>query len=120
MLVLFVSLSALSVICAVVGFGLVIAKRGQVKRQMSRRRLVRSDGVSVEGEITFAEMKAALSQGRIGDALGGLLAVGGMLGLMLFGALALFVALDNKVVGGMVVAICAFGVVRMVLRIIKA
>lgn len=116
----FAILAVVSLVCAVVGFVLVLTRWGQAKRLKSKRRLVRSSGFSVEGELTFADMKAALAAGRIGDAIGGVLAVAGMLGLMLFGSLALFFSLHNKVVGAVIVAICAFGVVRMAYRVIKA
>jgi hypothetical protein len=120
---MFIGLLVLSIASfgsAIAGFVWVLARRGQARRNMSRRRLVRSEGVSVTGELTFAEMKAALRAGKASEALGGILAVGGMLGLMLFGSLAVLAAIDNKIVGGMVVAICVFGVVRMIVRVVKA
>ena len=69
----------------------------------------RAVAVGAETEISFSEIKAALRvrEGRRA-ALPLLLAIGGILGLVLFGALTLLVALDNKVIGEVALAMALY------------
>jgi hypothetical protein len=76
-----------------------------------------------EGEkatLNFGEMKKAVKRGHWRSSLPILLAIFGFLGLLLFGSLALYVALDNKLLGSVVAAVAIFSVVRVAIRMIQA
>ncbi|MFH1086090.1 MAG: hypothetical protein V1772_10045 [Chloroflexota bacterium] len=77
-------------------------------------------GVHVETELSYAEIKALIAQRRWREAAGPLMAMVGVLGLVLFGSLAFYVRLDDKLVGGLIAAVCVFTVARIVLAIARA
>jgi hypothetical protein len=78
---------------------------------------------SSEGEeptLNFGEMKEAVKRGYWRNTLPILLAIFGFLGLLLFGSLALFVALEDKLLGSVVAAVAIFSVVRVAIRMVQA
>ena len=64
--------------------------------------------VQTNTEISFGEIKAALNAGRLRQVLPMLLAIGGLLGLILFGSLALLFGLENRVIGAAALAIALY------------
>jgi hypothetical protein len=48
------------------------------------------------------------------------LAIVGLLGLLLFGSLTLFVALDDKLVGGLIAVVGVFTTLRVTIGLIRA
>lgn len=69
--------------------------------------------------LNFVEMKSGLKRGQWRNTLPILLAIFGFLGLLLFGSLALFVAMEDKVVGSVVAAVAIFAVVRVIIRMVQ-
>ena len=69
--------------------------------------------------LNFVEMKRGLKRGQWRNTLPILLAIFGFLGLLLFGSLALFVAMEDKVVGSVVAAVAIFAVVRVIIRMVQ-
>lgn len=69
--------------------------------------------------LNFVEMKRGLKRGQWRNTLPILLAIFGFLGLLLFGSLALFVAMEDKLVGSVVAAVAIFAVVRVIIRMVQ-
>ena len=69
--------------------------------------------------LNFVEMKSGLKRGQWRNTLPILLAIFGFLGLLLFGSLALFVAMEDKLVGSVVAAVAIFAVVRVIIRMVQ-
>lgn len=78
----------------------------------------KSDGEGAT--INFGQLKKAVKKGDWRNTLPLLLAIFGFLGLLLFGSLALYVALENKLLGSVVAAVAIFSVVRVAIRMIQA
>ncbi len=76
--------------------------------------------VERQSTISFTELKEQIKSGHWRDVLPFLLAVGGFLGLLFFGSLALLVALDDKLIGGLIAAVGIVSVFRVLIRMVKA
>lgn len=78
-------------------------------------------GVKVEreAEVSSAGLKQMLRLRQWRAAIPPLLAMGGLLGLVVFGALALWMKLDSKVLGTAILAIVLFTVARAVLDFVR-
>ena len=142
MLVLFLALTLFSFLALVVGFIWVVTTSGETRHdrgeefgaqimgeQLSdddssvvQKTAFKGKAISYEhkSSISFTEIKARLSAGRYSEALPIILASGGLLGLLTFGSLALFAAMENKVVGGMIAVVTIFSVLRIVVKIASA
>lgn len=90
------------------GFNLTSAYVGRAK----------SDGEGAT--INFGQIKKVVKNGHWRNTLPFLLAIFGFLGVLLFGSLALYVALDDKLLGSVVAAVAIFSVVRVAIRMIQA
>jgi hypothetical protein len=77
---------------------------------------------SVETGVSysFREIKEELRAGRWNTAAPLLMAVGGFLGLLVFGSLALLVALDDKLVGALIAVTAIFTVLRVIVGMVRA
>jgi hypothetical protein len=76
----------------------------------------------VEGEasVSFVEIKDSIVSGNWRQALPVLLATGGMIGLMIFGSLTLFLLLEDKLIGGVILLVAAYTVIRLLINIARA
>ena len=73
-----------------------------------------------EAETSLSAIKAAVRAGRWREALPGLLLAGGLTGLLLFGALALYTSLESKLLGLAAVAIALYVTVTEVRDYLRA
>lgn len=80
----------------------------------------RARQMEVGVSYSFAEVKEEVRAGRWNTAAPLLMAIGGLLGLIVFGALALLVALDDKLVGAIIVGVVFVTVIRIVLALVRA
>jgi len=69
--------------------------------------------------ISFADVKAQIRIGQWREVLPLLAAITGFLGLMLFGSLAFFVALENKLFGALVALASISATLRVVIGLIR-
>ena len=69
--------------------------------------------------LNFVEMKRGLKRGQWRNTAPILLAIFGFLGLLLFGSLALFVAMEDKLVGSVIAAVAIFAVIRVIIRMVQ-
>jgi hypothetical protein len=69
--------------------------------------------VEREADVSVADLKGMLRQRQWRGALPPLLVIGGLCGLVLFGALALWARLDDKLIGTLILAVALFAVVRV-------
>lgn len=147
MLAFFVGLTAISIILLIVGFTWMMISNGQTRRRSGEevgaeimgqslaeemeadgeatvyeKTAFKGKGVMVEREagIDFADPKAAVRAGDWRTAAPALLGAIGLFGLILFGALALFVAISDKLVGAIILAVVLFTLARIVVNIARA
>lgn len=145
MLMLFIVLSAVSLVAMVVGIVWTVAVGGQVQtrtgsdasadvidRQMvdreeqahavARRTYFKGKAVAVQGEaeVSFDEVKALIRAGHWRYAAPVLLLIGSLFGLFLFGALAILVGVENKLVGGVALAIALYAILRTLIGFARA
>lgn len=143
MLTFFIVLSALSVVALIIGFVFVLLAKGETTFRegeevgleimegeqdddseipIAEKAVFKGKAKSVgrEASISFSEIKSEIRSGNWDQALPILLAVGGLLGLLFFGSIAVFLAIDNKMIGGLLAGIVIFTVFRIVYRLIKA
>jgi len=95
---------------------------GQMEEEgVSLGQAFRGQGVSAEGEVelSFAEIKQML-KARRPAAIPALLALSGLLGLALFGALALWLAIEDRLVGTLILIVMVYGVIRAVIGLVRA
>ena len=87
----------------------------------ARRSVFVGNGVSVErsATISFANVKQHLASGDLLPLLPALLVIGGFVGLLLFGALAVLVASPN-IIGIAVTLIVLYTLMRMLIDFIRA
>jgi len=141
---MFYALLALTILCALLLIGgtvWLLVARGQA-RPRTREEVVsdmlssgadddsgqpvaqffrgKTAGVRVEAEMSYTEIKALIGQRRWREAAGPLMAMVGLLGLVLFGSLTIFVRMQDKLVGGLIAAFCVYMVVRIVISIVRA
>jgi len=143
MLWILVGLSALSLLLLLIGFFWVLIQSGKtthrsgqevgreiMAQQMEeddettlvQRTAFRGQGASAktEASVSFVDIKRQASAGQWGEVLPPLMSIAGLLGLILFGSLALFLALDDKLVGGLIAVVGVFATLRVLIGLIRA
>lgn len=143
MLAFFVVFSFLSLLALIVGFIWVLVSKGETSQGSGEnvgaeifndriedddeRSLVEKSAfkgqarvVSREASISFREIKIQLKTGNWRVVFPVLLALGGFLGLLTFGSLALFFALDDRLVGGLIAIVAIFSVARILFQMARA
>lgn len=144
MFILFLALTGLSVLALIVGtvwsavaFGQTRWRSGpQVGAEIMADRIARdSEGhtrpqyvffkgkavaVKKEASFSFAEIKQQLMAGQWLDIFPILLAMGGFLGLFLFGAVAAWLGMENKLVAGLMVIVALYALIRTVSAFLRA
>ena len=145
MFVILLVLAVLCLIALIVGFVLVLTGRGRVTRRSGDdvgREMVselmhdeedeavvvaentyfkgKAAAVEVETSISFGEIKGMVKAGQWRQAAPLLLAIGGLLGMMLFGSLAALVRAEEKVIPLVFVAMVLYALVRMGIGFAKA
>ena len=144
MFILFLVLTGLSVVALIVGTVWSAVAFGQTRRRsgpevgaeiMADRMARDSEGharpqyvffkgkaVAVEkkASFSFAEIKQLLMAGQWLDIFPVLLAMGGFLGLFLFGAAAAWLGIENKVVAGLIVIVALYALIRAVIAFVRA
>jgi hypothetical protein len=80
----------------------------------------KATSIQAEAEFSFVEIKGVLKAGKWREVLPILLAMGGLLGLLAFGSLALLVGVDNKLFGLVVVGVAMYAVVRTLISFAQA
>lgn len=143
MLALFVILFILSILALAAGFVWVLVNKGEtshrtgedVGAEMMSEQLEddeewspanktafrgQAEVVEREASLSFKDIKKQVKSGNWQEALPLLLAVGGFLGLLVFGSLALFLAIDDKLVGGLIAIVAIFTVARILIQMARA
>jgi hypothetical protein len=145
MLILFLILTGLSLVALVAGTALMLVRQGETRRRsgqevgaeimaegmvdddeegavVGQRTAFKGKAITVEREasISLADVKQQIGAGQWRQNLPALLVVGGFAGLLLFGALAVWLAIDNKLVGGLIAIVAVYALVRMVLSFARA
>ena len=144
MFILFLALTGLSVVALIVGTVWTAVVFGQTRRRsgpevgaeiMAERMARDSEGhvrpqyvtfkgkaVAVEREasFSFAEIKQQLMAGQWLDMFPVLLAMGGFLGLFLFGSVAAWLGIENKLVAGLIVFVALYALIRTVSAFVRA
>lgn len=143
MLAFFVALTILSILALVAGFVWVLVNKGEtsmrsgedVGAELISERLEddeewtitentafrgQAEVVEREASISFKDVKKQVKSGNWQETLPLLLAVGGFLGLLIFGSLALFFALDDKLIGGLIAAVAIFSAARILIQMARA
>ena len=73
-----------------------------------------------EASTSFGDLKDHIRSGRWSLALPALLTLVGLLGLLVFGSLALWVAMEDKLVGGLIALVAIFTTLRVFAGLIRA
>jgi hypothetical protein len=144
MFILFLVLTGLSVVALIVGTVWAAIAFGQTRRRsgpevgaeiMADRMARDSEGhtrpqyvffkgeaVAVEREasFSFAEIKQQLMAGQWLHLFPALLAIGGFLGLFLFGSVAAWLGMENKLVAGLIVVVALYALIRTVIVFARA
>jgi len=142
--ILFIILAAISLIALIVGFVWLLVGGGEKTRrsgeavgaQMMRDQIDDDDGesnvvgttifkgkaskVEVSASVSFKDIKDAVALGDWRGVLPALLGMGGLFGLLFFGALAIFFIVEDKLIGGIVLAFVVFSLTRVVLDFARA
>ena len=143
MLPLFIILTVLSLLVLIIGAIWTVLTQGETRRRsgtdvgaeiMAEQMADERDGyvttpqtafkgkaTAVEGEasISLAEVKQQLRSGHWRQMLPVLLTIAGLMGLLAFGALTAWVAIDNKLIAGLIALVAAYTLVRTVLAIAR-
>jgi len=77
-------------------------------------------GVESKVSYSFRDIKGEMKAGQWHTATPLLMAVGGFLGLLLFGSLVLLVAIDNKLLGSVITIVALATVARVIVAMIRA
>ena len=143
---IFLILAVASLIALIVGFILLMTSRGETTRRSGREvgaEIMGSlgeeetEGVSIpvleksvfvgtgvevsrEVEMSYAEVKQLVRDRRWRAAMPPLLVIGGMFGLIVFGVLALWLKLDDKLVATLIAAVVLFTMGKIGLGFIRA
>jgi hypothetical protein len=143
MFVLFLALTGLSVLALVAGtvltailFGRTRWRSGpEIGAEMMAERMARESGgvkpqhvffigkgvaVDREANLSYAEIKQRLMAGQWLLMLPVLLAVGGLLGLFLFGSAAAWLGIKDKLVAGAVVVVAFYALFRIISNFVRA
>ena len=141
--ILFIILAAICLVGLIIGFVLFLVDQGQIQRRSGEQ--VGADmiadqmdedwdpsfasatkfkgtasEVSVGATASFIEIKEAAASGNWRKALPAFLILGGLSGMLVFGALAVFYFMDDKLIGGVILAVILFAVVRILIGFIRA
>ena len=144
MFILFLALTGLSVVALIVGTVWSAMVFGQTRRRsgsevgaeaMADRMARDSEGhtrpqhvffkgkavaVDRKASFGFAEIKQQLRAGQWLQMFPILLAVGGFVGLFLFGAAAAWLGMENKLLAGLIVIVALYALIRMVSAVVRA
>ena len=143
MLWVLIGLSALSLLLLLAGFIWVLIRSGsttnrsgeEVGRQIVAEQMEEDDetplyqktafrgqaaSVETEASLSFGDIKSQAKNGQWSEVLPALMAIVGLLGLLFFGSLALLVALDDKLVGGLIAVVGVFATLRVIVGLIRA
>ena len=138
MFVLFLALTILSLIVLIVGFIWLLAARGQTTRRsgpdvgaeimtgmgedddddaipLVEKSVFVGTGAQVtrDVEVSFGDIKQMLRDRQWRGALPALLVIGGLFGLVIFGVLALWVKMDDKLIATVIAAVVLFTMGRI-------
>jgi hypothetical protein len=144
MFILFLALTGLSVMALIVGTAWTAVVFGQTRRrsgpevgaEMQAERMARDSvghlepqhvffkgkAVAVErkANLSFAEIKQQLMAGEWLQMFPVLLAMGGLLGLFLFGSAAAWLGIENKLVAGLIAIVALYAIIRTVSAFARA
>jgi hypothetical protein len=125
MFILFVALAVASLICLIAGGAMALARYGKTRRRSGpevgaetmRGQLNGGStffagwGMSVERkvDVSVGDLVAARRAGHRREGLPFLLAMAGLEGMLIFGGLALLLAMESKLFGGIVIAMGLYG-----------
>lgn len=141
--IIFIVLTVISLIALILGFFLFLIGSGKAQRRsgeqvgaqvlsermederdppVAQAASFKGKASRVEGEasVSFVEIKDSIVSGNWRQALPVLLATGGMIGLMIFGSLTLFLLLEDKFIGGVILLVAAYTVIRLLINIARA
>lgn len=142
--ILFLALTGLSVVALIAGtvwtavvFGQTRHRSGpEVGAEMMADRMARDSemhtrpqyvffkgkavAVDRKASLSFAEIKQQLRAGQWLQMFPVLLAIGGFLGLFLFGAVAAWLGMENKLLAGLIVIVALYALIRMVRAFARA
>ena len=142
MFILFLALTGLSLLALIAGtvltailFGRTRWRSGpEIGAEMMAERMARESGgvkpqhvffigkgvaVDREANLSYAEIKQRLMAGQWLLMLPVLLAVGGLLGLFLFGAAAAWLGIEDKLVAGAVVVVAFYALFRIISNFVR-
>ena len=143
MLPLFIILTVLSLVALIIGILWTVLTQGDTRRRtgsdvgaeiIAEQMVEETEGyvatpqtafkgkaTAVEREASFslAEIRQQIRAGQWRQNLPVLLAIAGFLGLLIFGALTSWVAIDNKLIAGLIVVVAAYAVVRTFLAMAR-
>jgi len=145
MLTICVTLTVLSVVATAIGVTWMLKTRGRTWRRSGEdvgREMVadlmddvddtpsthaqwtafkgKAVATGAEASISYGEIKAMLAAKAWDRALPLLLTIAGVFGLLIFGALALTVGLEEKVIGLLLLAMALYALIRTVIGIARA
>lgn len=145
MFIVFIALAIISAVSLVAGFIWMLVDDGKTRRaqgeevgkDMIAERLARDDedgalfkqgtifrgkasSISVRTGYGFAELKELMASGHWRRALPPLMTMTGLIGLVFFGAVALMMGLEDKLVGGFLVIAMLMSVGRIAYEFIQA
>ena len=143
MFILFLALTGLSVLALIAGtvltailFGRTRWRSGpEIGAEMMAERMARESGgvkpqhvffigkgvaVDREAGFSYAQIKQQLMAGRCLQMFPILLAMGGLLGLFLFGSVAAWLGIEDKLVAGAVVVVAFYALFRIISSFVRA
>jgi hypothetical protein len=144
LLILALVFAGLSLVVLIVGGVLTLALSGQTRRrsgpevgaEMMADRLDRNTeghitaqrtafvgkaaAVERQATVDFGELKQQIAAGQCVSVLPALLAIGGFVGLLFFGAIAAVVGIPNRLIGGAVAVVILYALVRMGIAFVRA
>ena len=141
--IIFIVLTVISLIALILGFVLFLTGSGKTQRrkgeQVGAQVMAeqtpderdppvaqtaafkgKAGRVEREASVSFAEIKDSIVLGNWRQVLPALLATGGMIGLMIFSSLTIFLLLDDKLIGGVILLVVAYAVIRLLINIARA
>ncbi len=104
------------------GLGQEEAEGEQIQVFGAEKQAFKGTGIKHEGEVemSFKELKRLLAGGDVRAALPPTIVAIGLAGTLLFGGLAFFSGLEDKLIGGLLAALGIFTVLRMVYDFVRA
>ncbi len=141
---LLLALTILSLIVLIVGMAWTLVTRGETRRRSgpgvgekfvadmmtdtpSERKRVfytrfkgKATAVESKASFSFADIKTLVKQGQWQAVLPIILAIAGFLGLLLFGSLTIWLGIENKWVGGLIIVVALYAIIRTLLAFTRA